>query len=183
MKSKQTSFFAIYEDVKILFNEIEFDIEVNYFDAGLFNSKSVGSYHSILDIKNLGFVVQGDWNRIDRYLAMNLATTLKIRDVPQRNGEIMYAVDQLSNPKSIEIKVGGVLQSHENVIVAGRVSTVGGDNDSDILYSLFSKKIKKQFSRIGNFYVGKNAEQKLKDGWRLVTNVNLQREYDLTYRR
>jgi hypothetical protein len=49
------------------------------------------------------------------------------------------------------------------------------------LYKLFSNKIKKKFKKIGTFYVGKIAEEKLKEGWRLVTNEKSPREYDLTF--
>ena len=44
---------------------------------------------------------------------------------------------------------------------------------------ILSTKIKKEFKRIGAFYVGKEAEEKLKTGWRLVTNENSPKEYDL----
>jgi hypothetical protein len=47
------------------------------------------------------------------------------------------------------------------------------------LFKLLSTKIKKEFKKIGTFYVGKAAEEKLKLGWRLVTNEKSPREYDL----
>ena len=83
----------------------------------------------------------------------------------------------MSNPQSIEIKIGGIYK--ENVIVAGRVATISEDSDSIELFKLLSTKLKKEFKKIGAFYVGKSAEQKLKEGWRLVTNEKLSKEYDL----
>ena len=39
--------------------------------------------------------------------------------------------------------------------------------------------IKKEFKKIGTFYLGNKAEEKLDLGWRLVTNEKLPKEYDL----
>lgn len=94
-------------------------------------------------------------------------------------GGIKYAVDQGCNPKSIEIKLGGVFIEKENVIVAGRLATISDEADSLELYKFLSTKIKRDFKRIGAFYVGKKAQERLNEGWRLVTNERLSREFDL----
>ena len=43
----------------------------------------------------------------------------------------------------------------------------------------FSTRMIKSFKKIGTFYVGKEAEEKLEKGWRLVTNEKSPKEYDL----
>jgi hypothetical protein len=83
------------------------------------------------------------------------------------------------NQKSVTLKLGGIYKDAENVIVAGRVATVSEDSDSNELYKLFTTKLKKEFKKIGTFYVGRKAEEKLKMGWRLVTNEKSPKEYDL----
>jgi hypothetical protein len=90
-----------------------------------------------------------------------------------------FTVDQLNNPKSIELKIGGIYKDKNNVIVAGRIATVSADEVSNELFKLFSLKMKKEFKRIGTFYVGRKAEEKLSLGWRLVTNEKSPKEYDL----
>ena len=157
----------------------EATVDIRYYKTGLLNSKSIPSYNSIFDTPNVGLTSSGDWNRIDDYLVMKKSTLLNIEEVPQRVGGIKFAVDQLLNPKSVTLKVGGIYQEKENIIVAGRIATVSEVNDSNELYKLFSTKIKKTFKRIGTFYVGKIAEEKLKEGWRLVTNEKSPKEYDL----
>jgi hypothetical protein len=66
------------------------------------------------------------------------------------------------------------------VLLAGEVSSISDDEWSDKLYKLFYSTIKKKFKKIGRCYVGTAAEQKLKDGWRLVTSERSPKEYDLT---
>lgn len=179
MKSKQVMFFAVFEDIKQILQDIEVLIDICYYKAGMFDDKNIPAYNSIFDSHDIGFVSYGDWNKINSYLVLNAITSLNIRDVPQRTGGVKFAVDQMKNPKSIELKLGGVYKGKDNVIVAGRVSTISEDSDSENLYKVFSEKFKKKFNRIGAFYVGQIAERKLNEGWRLVTNEKLPKEYDL----
>jgi hypothetical protein len=179
MQGQQTMFFIVLDDVLPILKEGEYINDILYYESGLLDSKVIKEYNSILDIPGIGFTASGDWNRIDSYLALKKQTPLNIREVPQRAGGLKFAVDQLMNPKSIEIKLGGIYKEVGNVIVAGRIATVSEDKDSKELFRFFSSKIKKQFKRIGMFYVGKMAEEKLKLGWRLVTNDKSPKEYDL----
>jgi len=179
MKNKQMMFFAIIEDVEKAILDIESIIEVQYYKTGLLDIKSIPTYKSVFDTPNIGFTFSGDWNRIDNYLITKKSTTVNVREVPQRTGEMKYAVDQMNNPKSIEMKLGGIYQEKGNIIVAGRIATISEDADSNQLYKLFTTKIKKELKKIGAFYVGKKAEEKLKLGWRLVTNEKSPKEYDL----
>lgn len=179
MKSKQTMFFVVLEDIEQILRDIETAIGIRYYKAGLLDTASIPTYNSIFAAPNLGFALSGDWNRVDSYIILKETIPLNIREVPQRAGGVKFAVDQMMNPKSIELKLGGIYQEKENVIVAGRVGVISEDSDSNELYKLFSTKIKKAFKKIGTFYVGKIAEEKLKEGWRLVTNEKSPKEYDL----
>lgn len=179
MNSKQTMFFAVLEDIEQIVRDIESSIDIRYYKTGLFETRNIPNYNSIFEVPSVGVTSSGDWNRIDSYIILKRTIPLNIRDVPQRTGGVKYAVDQMTNPKSIELKLGGIYLEKENVIVAGRVATVSEDSDSNELYKLFSNKIKKKFKKIGTFYVGKIAEEKLQEGWRLVTNEKSPKEYDL----
>jgi hypothetical protein len=179
MKSKQIMFFTVLEDIEQILRDIETLIDVRYYKTGLLDSKTIPTYDSIFDTPSIGVTFSGDWNRIDNYLIMKKSTPLKIREVPQRTGETKFAIDQLNNSKSIELKLGGIYKEKENVLVAGRIATISEDPDSTELYKLLTTKLKKEFKKIGTFYVGRKAEEKLKMGWRLVTNEKSPKEYDL----
>jgi hypothetical protein len=179
MKSKQTMFFLLLEDITHILQDIEAVVDIRYSKTGLFDSNSIPEYNSIFDTPNPGVTYSGDWNRIDSYLILKKKTPLNIREVPQNKGGIKFAVDQMINLKSIEIKLGGVYQTKQNIIVAGRIATISEESDSNELYKLFSTRIKNEFKRIGTFYLGKKAEEKMKAGWRLVTDEGSPKEYDL----
>lgn len=179
MKSKQIMFFATLEDIKPLFQEIEDSIKIFYYSAGLYNCSKISTFRTIFETSNLAFVSSGDWNKIERYLILKEDENLNIREVIQRDGSMKFAVDQMNNLKSLEFKIGGIFSDKEKVIVAGRVSTISDDIDSNELFKLFSSRIKRNFKKNDTFYVGSTAETKLKEGWRLVTNEKSPIDYDL----
>lgn len=178
MKNKQLMFFLVFEDIKEISQNIESIVDIRYYKSGLLDSKNIPTYSSVFDIPNVGIAESGDWNKIDCYMLLT-KNPLNIREVPQKTGGVKFAVDQMNNPKSIELKLGGIYPEKTNVIVAGRIATISDDRDSIELYKLFEIRIKKAFKKIGTFYVGKIAEEKLKEGWRLVTNEKSPKEYDL----
>lgn len=104
-------------------------------------------------------------------------TLLKVREVSQRSGGIKYAIDPLENHTSICFQFGGVYR--EGVLLSGNCFTTNPNTFSLEIFKIFSSDIKKNFNKIGTFYVGKKAEEKLKLGWRLVTNEKSPKEYDL----
>lgn len=171
-------FFAMLEDIENSIRDIESMIDIQYYKTGLLDSKSIPTYKSVFYVPNIGVALSGDWNRLDNYLITKKTTLINVREVPQKTGETKFAVDQMNNPKSIEMKLGGIYRE-KNVIVAGRISTISEDSDSNELYTIFTTKLKKELKKIGVFYVGKKAEDKLRLGWRLVTNEKSPKEYDL----
>jgi len=181
MKSKQTMFFGVFEDFEVVLRDFEASIDICYYKAGLLDTELIPAYDSLFDAPHVGVALAGDWNRLDTYLILRKSVPLDVRVIPQRSGGTKFAVDQMNNAASIELKLGGILEGKEGVIVAGRVATISEDRYSLEMYNLLSKNLKKAFHRIGAFYVGKIAEQKLNEGWRLVTNEKLSREFDLSY--
>lgn len=116
---------------------------------------------------------------IDNYLILRKSTSLHIKDIPQRTGFKKFVVDLMINRKSIDMKLGGIYQY--NVIVSGSISTISDDVDPNDFYKLFATNIRREFKKIGTGYVGSKAEENLKKGWRLVTNVKFPTEYDLAF--
>ncbi len=179
MRGKQTMFHIFKEDIFQIIKEVETEFDVKYCRRGLFDSKEIVTYKSLIDDPYAGYARSGDWNDLDAYLVIPNDAKLHIRSVPQRKGGIKYAVDQLENPKSVEIKLGGIYKEKDQVNVAGRIGTVSDNPFSKAIYKSFSSKIKKKFRKVGSFYIGPKADEKLKDGWRLVTNEKMSKDFDL----
>ncbi len=181
MKSKQTMFFAAFEDFEEILRDFEASIDICYYKAGLLDTELIPVYDSLFEAPHVGIAVSGDWNRLDTYLILRKSIPLEVRVIPQKSGGTKFAVDQMRNATSIELKLGGILEGRKGVIVAGRVATISDDKYSLEMYGLLSRNLKKVFKRIGAFYVGRIAEEKLKEGWRLVTNEKLPKEHDLSF--
>jgi len=175
-----TMFFATFTDLQPILAEVEKVYSIHYFQMGLLDVPETVHYNSIFENPDVGFINNGDWNKDRCFLIMPKDLSLQIRDVPQRKGGIKYAVDALINQDSVCLQLGGIYREKENVLVAGKVGTVMDEHFSVEFYKFFSKKIKKAFKRIGAFYVGKEAEEKLYAGWRLVQDERRKPEYDLT---
>lgn len=172
-------FFSTFQDMEPILKEIEDAIQIRYYRTGLHSESQVQSHQSFFDIPEIKFAISGDWNRLPHYLVIKKGVPLEIRKILQRTGELRFAVDQMVNRNSIDFKLGGIFQGGTNVIVAGRVSTISNLEDSAELFKMFFSKIKREFKKIDGFYVGGDAEKKMRNGWRLVTNVNLSKEFDL----
>lgn len=173
-------FFAILEDISPILKSIEESNNYQYYKMGIFPKNEIIKYYSIFDVPNLGVTYSGDWNRIDSYLMLPIEKEINLREIELRTGEIKYAIDQMINISSMEVKIGGVFTDKENVIVAGRISIISDNDFSNSIYKLFSNKIKKEFKKAGTFYIGKGAEANLSLGWRLVTMEKMSTDFDLS---
>ncbi|PVD50033.1 hypothetical protein DC498_22195 [Terrimonas sp.] len=178
MKGKQLYYFADAVDMDPIFKKFEQIESVQYFQAGMFDLNFTPIFTSIFEYKDLGKVSSGDWNHTDSFLIIQKENHINVREVPQKKGGYKFAIDQMNNPKSIVFKVAGILK--DGILVGGYVGTISNDEDSLKLFKSLTLLIKKEFKKIGNFYVGKDAQQKLASGWRLVTNEKSPKEYDLS---
>jgi hypothetical protein len=85
----------------------------------------------------------------------------------------------MENLQSLTFKMGGIYTEKKDILVAGRIATIWENDFSDKVFKMFSSKIKKYFKKIDSFYVGKEANDMLLSGWRLVTNEKLASGFDL----
>lgn len=177
MATKQLQFFAEIDDLKLILEPIESSNEVQYCEAGIFDSFDLPVYSSYNEIYNLGYVESGDWNHNKFYVVFAKDYKINKREVSLKKGGIRYAIYQDNNPQTIILKPGGVLK--DGIMVAGSIGTISESLFSIDLFNKYSKLIRKTFTKIGGFYVGKKAELKLNAGWRLVTNDKSPKEYDL----
>ncbi|MBZ4042494.1 hypothetical protein [Flavobacterium hibisci] len=177
MKSKQILFFATANDIIEIVKALEEALDVKYYEMGLFDKKNSTCYNSVSEIPNFGISKYGDWNKDLRLIMLSKSTTLIVREIPQRKGGVKYAIDALENQSSICFQFGGIYENE--VLIAGTCGTSFLNNFSETVFKEFSSKVKKSFTKIEDFYVGKEAEEKLRSGWRLVTNEKLSKEFDL----
>ena len=100
-----------------------------------------------------------------------------MREVRQANGAIRYGVDQLTNPKSVVVRPGRLVD--ERILLAGQIGTVSEDPASSRLFSVFSKSIRGNFTKVKSYWVGTEALEMLDSGGRLASSRKAAPEYDL----
>jgi hypothetical protein len=179
MRGNQTIFFALFDDIEPILKKMEATHDLRYYEMGMFDSNVAISYHSIFEIPDIGFVNNGDWSYDRRLLILSATSTLEIRGVPQRKGGIKYVIDPLSNPVHVALQLGGIYTGEPGVLVAGDVSTLATDSFSLEVYKSVSLGIKKSFIKKQGIYVGKEAAERLRSGWRLVFDEGRDKAYDL----
>lgn len=177
MARNQLSFFATRADLELVLRVLESTRALQFVVAGLFDSAHVQTKDSLLSTPSLGIVKFGDLNHETRYLVANRDLPIQIRTVPQRRGGVKFALDQQANPRSIAFQAGG--QLGERCLIAGQVGTASDDQNSLELFRKFSRAFQDQFTKIKSYYVGKEAAELLKKGWRLTSNAKSPALYDL----
>lgn len=183
MASKQTMFFAIENDLFHVLETCEQRFNLEYILMGSFESKEIVRYRSFVEIPNFGFTDWSSWAGLDhRYLMIPKGAFVDFEEVPQRKGSTRFIIDPMKNPDVVALCTGGIYTKKDNVIIAGAITGSRPEFEfSAAVYKVASSKIKREFQRIGNFYVGPRAAEKLKEGWRLVTNEKSPIEYDLVF--
>lgn len=89
----------------------------------------------------------------------------------------MYAVDQVDNPHAVTLRTGG--KHTDQHLIAGQVGTVGSSEQSDDLFALIGRVIRKRFEKVKSYYVGPEAAVMLDEGIRLSATPKAPTTYDL----
>lgn len=176
MAKNQFSFFATKDDLLQVLNDANFKVPCVFSiqrECG-----ELGVYESPEKIEDLSVISVGDQNQSNMYLLINPSEQPKTRTVEQRSGGVKHFYDQMSQPKSVSFRAGGLMEGAA-CMIAGQVGTISSDEWSLVLYKAIFSSAKKRFTKIKSFYVGAEAGKKLDDGYRLTTNIKSPVDYDL----
>jgi hypothetical protein len=177
MSKNQISFFATQNDLLQVLNDVK--SQIPYVLSSQIEFEAPEVYASPEIIKDLGICTVGDQNQTKMYLLISPNDEPKTRPVEQRNGDSVVLYDQMTHISSVSFAPGG-LHVDLPCIIAGQVGTISNDEWSMALYKKFALSIRKKFTKIKSFYVGREASIKLDEGFRLTANIRSPVEYDLT---
>ncbi len=167
----QRNFFASGTDLLPVLEQVERKHRITYVAAGLFTSSSSARIE-------LGAALTAfDRDTDVGYLVTPATVEVQVRPVPQRSGGILYAVDELANPLSITLRLGGMVDT--SVLLPGVVGTGSKEGQSVVLHRAFVSAIGKYFKRVQSYWVGPTALTLLAQGVRLTHSAKAPREYDL----
>ena len=104
-------------------------------------------------------------------------TVIRAREVPQKQGDIRFAVDQKLNQDTVVFAPGG--RHGGGVLLYGILGTVSNTATSVRLYSFLAKGFRDHFEKVHEYLVGPEALGLWKSGVRLTTAVSTPPELDL----
>lgn len=171
-------FFATAGDVQPIIQSIEESKSLAYYEAGLFDSQTQVLYSSLVATPTFDKPVAKAAVHCTRYMVLASPASLRIRTIPQKAGGCKYAVDQLINPESLIIQLGGVHQ--EGVLISSSIGATLPCRFTTSLTSAYRHRFNKNFRKMTTgIYIGSEAEHLSSQGWRLTDAVNQPQEYDI----
>lgn len=174
-KSMQFNFFATKDDLLPGVLAFEAEHRVHYVLWGLFDSPNFERYSSVADIPDFGRSIHG--HSAERgFIVMPADAELKVESVPQRRGGTKYSID-LTDICGFAFSPGGVYG--DRFVIDGDVGVNMGTEESIKLCKEFIRKLRKGWTRIHSYYVGPQALQLMKEGYRLTSSIHSPESFDL----
>jgi hypothetical protein len=182
MNRNQILFYATAQDLSGALSSLEAQKGLQYTLAGMFDSKELQTYLSYRDIPDLGRAFHRSAVANRRYLVSLKGTVLRIRDVPQNPGGVLFAVDLRLNEDSIVFSPGG--RHRDDVMLYGMIGTLSPPSvASKNLYTYVAKAFRKDFTKAREYFVGPEALDLMASGVRLTLDATTPPEFDLNCRR
>ncbi len=176
--STQRHFFAAGDDLLPVFESVEAKRGLSYTLCGLFPSRDLTSVAAGCELPALRSPAPyPSAIACPQYLVTAAGAPIAVREVPQNAGGVLYATDQQANSESIIIQPGGLYPP--DVLLHGRVGTVSATAFAVQVQRAFAAAISKLFEHIQPFYVGPEARELWRRGYRLTPSAHSPREYDL----
>lgn len=174
MGKNQVEIFATSADFACTLRAVEEQVGMLFATIGMFESETIRTFDSSTDV----IEAMGQSGACSlAFLAVSKESQFVVRAVPQKRGNARYCVDQLSNPRSVVLRPGGLVE--KNTILAGQIGTASPDPGSLALFSVFGQAVRKHFSKVKSFWVGPQAMRLLDSGGRLTSSMKAPSEFDL----
>jgi hypothetical protein len=177
MAKNQITFFATTMDIVSVLSALEVIEPLRYAKAGLFNTSRPQDHLSYADIPDFGRTNHPNAVGNPMYLLTDPAVQIKVRNVPQQSGGVLFAIDQLDNPDSIVLRPGG--RYGNDVILCGMIGTVSESAESKRLFALAAKVFRNHFTKQQEFLLGPEARVAWNAGMRLTIGASSPLEFDL----
>jgi hypothetical protein len=173
----QINFYATYDDISKVLEQFEAEQRAIYVLTGLFDVESPQIFQTYKAINSLSVSIDGDANRVPGYLIVTEPDRIAVREVPQKIGGKKFAVDQLLIPDSLYFQSGGMFS--KEIIVPGKIGIVYQTHIAGNLYGSFAKIIRRTFSKVKSYWVGREAYALWENGMRLGLGLNASADIDL----
>lgn len=176
--SNSINTFAAGSDLYLVLGDLERSQSVYYVDGQVDKSGAAVTYSTFEEIEGLGIAGAGDIHLCALYLIMPKECEVQVRTVAQRRGGVRHLIDQLKNPDSVAMWSGGAFEG--DCVISGQLGTCTDAELSKLLMSELWRATRRHWRKIRSYWVGPEAEDILRNGGRLTTNIKSSEEYDLS---
>lgn len=174
---KQILFYATAGDLGSVLSPLESERPLQYTLTGLFETDKPRTYESYSNIPDFGRASHPTAAANQSFLLSYQGTDVRVREVPQKAGGVLFSVDQANNQDTIVLRPAG--RYGNNAILCGMMGTVSQTITSRKLYDLVGKHFRKNFKKEREFLVGREAFDLWNAGARLTIGASSPAEFDL----
>ena len=146
MAKNQTLLYAAATDVRLALSRLEALQPFQYTRTGMFKQADPAVFRSFRDIPDLGLAPHPTAIANPGYLLSLPGETVAVRDVRQKAGGVLFAVDQQANPNTVHLRPGG--QHGDDVILSGALGTASTSAHSVMLFGIVSKLLRQVFTPV-----------------------------------
>jgi len=162
-------FFALEDDLRLLFSEVEAKESLKYTVMDHYQSPEALTVERSNLIPGLGRADGDQLIACTAYLVTETATPIHWQRIERRDGTVVFCIDQLTNPDSVTIQLGGRWQ--DGSIIEGRVASASTSKVAERLKRRFRAALNKHFTPVRASHVGPQAMIELRRGTRLCTAI------------
>ena len=184
--ARRIEHFSTRGDATKLLASIEAQQPLWYVKAGIYTTPACPTYTSAIHIPQLGRTLHPDRTSSDRYMVFPSQVDVVFREVTQNAGNKLYMLGPWKNPPCLLFTCGGIYEGDakdDKCLIAGLVETAHKDTELAGLFSLFSRSIKKMYTRFQrpdlDSFVGPEALTLLRSGWRFTESRSSPTSLDL----
>jgi hypothetical protein len=184
---KRIFFFATRNDILSITDSVESGQTLKYILAhhNLHPKYRNGApiYNSAHEIPDFGIAAAGQTNRCERYLIVDesvdvLPVSRLVGENLPDGGAWITAYEAGNCSQCVQLNAGGFWNSE--VLINGLVQTWSDSAEAQRLMRRFASAVRRQFAtKIGEYWIGREAFEFLKRGGRLTLNVAAASSFDV----
>jgi hypothetical protein len=169
--------FALKADRLSVLNEVESKRSVKYTLDQTSAKPKVQEWYKAVDLPDLGHANCEQSAGCNKFFLSDWKTEIQHQRYQLLTGETRYSLDQLRNPDTVLFCPAGIWKPE--IIIAGSVTTISDTAYAQSLMRLFTRTIRKHFTKVKVFWVGPEAMIGFRRAYRLTIAEQSPTEYDL----
>lgn len=149
-------------------SKIEDELQPCFSELGLYATRDLRSFPSLARLDDLGISRSGAHGGERSFFISPKGTLLRMTEVPQRKGGVLYKVVHEDNGVCVCFCPGGIFQ--EQCLVPGVIGTLSDSREASEFFLHVSSSLLAGFRQVKEYMVGPEAMQLLDSGFRLTYN-------------